>query len=184
MKGVVFSELLDWIEQCHGVEVLDEVLLAAELPCGGAYTSAATYDWRELTAIVDVLAARTGGERAAILHAYGRHLFRVFAGRFADVVGAAATPYDLLAGIGARIEQEVAKLYSEPQLPRFSFTLTGSGLVLEYRSMRPLADLAAGLVEACFAHYAVPVAIRADGDAHQRRFEITELREAMCPTGR
>ncbi|MBX3464964.1 MAG: heme NO-binding domain-containing protein [Planctomycetes bacterium] len=178
MKGVVFSELLDWIERSQGLEVLDEVLLDAGLAHGGAYTSAGTYDWRELVAIVDSLSRRTGATGPELLRRYGQSLFPAFAERFAELVGAAAGPFELLAGIGAHIEREVSKLYADPEVPTFRVEPVPGGVVVDYESARPLADLALGMIEGCCAHYGMPVDIVASGSARRRRFEVLAQPEA------
>jgi len=178
MKGVVFSELVDWIEQCHGVDVVDEVLLDAELPHGGAYTTAGTYDWREISAIVGSLATRVGTGSEEVLRCYGRYLFPVFAERFAALIGSATNPFDLLAGIGSHIEQEVAKLYSDSELPQFDVARTPQGLVLDYRSTRPFASLAHGLIEGCFDHFGVEAEVEMSGAGENRRFHVTADPEA------
>jgi hypothetical protein len=178
MKGVVFSELVEWIEQSHGVELIDEVLLDAELPHGGAYTSAASYDWREIEAIVGALAARLGVDAATVLRDYGRHLFATFAERFADLVGSAADPHELLLGIGAHIESEVAKLYDDPELPRFRVERAADGLIVDYESTRPFASLAHGLIEGCHRHFGVVAEVTASGAANRCRFHVRVAQEA------
>lgn len=180
MKGVVFSELVDWIEERHGVELVDEVLLDADLPNGGAYTTAGTYDWRELQAIAAAFARRTGASPDDVLRDYGRHLFPTFAARFADLIGAAAGPFDLLAAIGGHIEQEVAKLYADTELPHFRASRTDRGFVLDYESSRPFASLAHGLVEGCCHHFGVEARVVMTGAGDRRRFEVVVAGEAAC----
>lgn len=178
MKGVVFSELVDWIEQNHGVEVVDEVLLDAELPHGGAYTSAGSYDWREVLAITGVLAGRLGSSVDDVLRSYGRDLFPVFAERFADLVGSAKDPFELMADIGAHIEHEVVKLYVDPELPKFRAERTPQGMVVHYESTRPFAGLAHGLIEGCCRHFGVAADVRMSGQGTSRRFDVRVGQEA------
>lgn len=184
MKGVVFSELVDWIEQRYGVEVVDEVLLEAELPHGGAYTTAGTYDWREVHAIVTALAAHIAHTADDVLRSYGRHLFPVFAERFAGIIGRTTDPLDLLAGIGAHIEDEVVKLYADSELPTFRVERTPDGLVLDYESARPFASLAHGMIEGCFLHFGVDADVKMTGGGNRRRFDIAVPPEAKCPATR
>ena len=180
MKGVVFTELLDWIERRHGVLVLDEVLLDAELGHGGAYTSAGSYDWREFAAIVRVAAARTDTAVPELLRAFGRDLFGVFARRFPGLLGAAPTAFDVLLGVEECIHREVRKLHPENELPLFHAERTPTGLVLEYSSSRPFADLALGLLEGCLAHFDTEADVQVSGDERRRRFCITQKEEGAC----
>lgn len=180
MKGVVFSELLDWIERDHGVEVLDEVLLAADLPHGGAYTSAGWYDAEELAAIVASLARWTGAGEATLLQAYGRHLFGVLARAYPDLVARHANALDLLTAIESVVHAEVRKLHPDADLPRFGIVRDGPRVVLEYSSPRPFADLARGLIDGCLAHFGECAEIAAEGTGSRCRFEIHQLAEAPC----
>src|SRR5262245_35992633 len=52
MKGVVFTEFLEMVGAKFGEDMVDDVILACELPSGGAYTSVGTYDHQELFALV------------------------------------------------------------------------------------------------------------------------------------
>lgn len=180
MQGVVFCELVDWIESRHGVELVDEVLLDAELSHGGAYTTAGTYDWRELHAIAAALARHLGSTADDVLRDYGCDLFAVFASRFAALVGGAAGPFELLSAIGTHIEHEVGKLYVDTELPRFRAARTAGGFVLDYESSRPFASLAHGLVEGCCRHFGVAADVVMRGTGERRRFDVTVTAEAAC----
>ena len=48
MKGIVFTEFLDLVEAKFGAEVLEEMLDAADLKSGGAYTAVGYYDHAEM----------------------------------------------------------------------------------------------------------------------------------------
>ncbi|MBL8748257.1 MAG: heme NO-binding domain-containing protein [Planctomycetes bacterium] len=181
MKGVVFTEFVDWIELRHGVPVLDAVLLDAELPHGGAYTSAGNYDWGEMVALLEAASARLATTPGELLRAYGRHLFGVFARQFPQLLGGAASLFDFLERVGSFIHDEVAKLGIDTDLPPFSIRRGDTTFALEYRSPRSTAELAAGLVEGCLGHFGVVGSIRAAsvGDVH--RLAVT-LQEAACPS--
>jgi len=66
------------------------------------------------------------------------------------MITAAAVPSD-----GAyTIHVEVRKLYPDAELPTFTCdTSTPGRLTMLYRSSRPFADLAEGLIAGCIAHF-------------------------------
>ena len=43
MKGVVFTEFFDMLEQAHGYELVDKLLETTELESGGVYTACLLY---------------------------------------------------------------------------------------------------------------------------------------------
>ncbi|MGH8626303.1 MAG: heme NO-binding domain-containing protein, partial [Gammaproteobacteria bacterium] len=78
MKGVVFTEFLEMVEDRFSPEVADRIIEASNLPSGGAYTAIGTYDHTEMTQLVTQLSAATGTAVPVLVHAFGQYLF----GRF------------------------------------------------------------------------------------------------------
>ncbi len=60
MKGLVFTEFLDMVEQRFSADMVDDIIEASDLPSGGAYTAVGTYSHSEIVALVQQLAIRTG----------------------------------------------------------------------------------------------------------------------------
>ncbi len=154
MKGVIFTELLAMAESSLAPEIVEEVIEAAELPSGGAYTSVGTYAFSEMQALVGAFAERLDTSVEALTQAFGKHLFAAFqrshGGFFANIDGT----YDLLRRIEDEIHVEVRKLYPQAELPTFNCSEPILGdMILEYRSTRGLAHLAAGLIDASIEHF-------------------------------
>lgn len=154
MKGIVFTEFLEMVEDQFSYEVADAMIQQAELPHDGAYTSVGTYDHRELVRMVVALGKISETPLARLIHAFGLHLF----GRFVVLYPAFFTGMDdalvFLSGIEARIHTEVRKLYPDAELPRFDIHLISPDhMEMIYRSERCFGDLAHGLIEACIVHF-------------------------------
>jgi hypothetical protein len=68
--------------------------------------------------------------------------------------------FDFLSRIEDHVHAEVRKLYPDAELPTFETRLSDSGtLEMTYRSRRPFADLALGLIQGCLKHYGEDVSI-------------------------
>ena len=52
MKGIVFTEFLEMVEQKFGLEVLDQIIIESNLASGGIYTSVGTYDFIEMQSLI------------------------------------------------------------------------------------------------------------------------------------
>ena len=52
MKGVVFTELLEMVEQKFGYQTVESIIQKSEWPNKGAYTSIGTYNFSEIGALV------------------------------------------------------------------------------------------------------------------------------------
>jgi len=163
VKGFIFTELLSMAEAALSPEIVEETILACELPSGGAYTSVGTYEHSELVALVGEFSERLGMPIDQLVHAFGEHLFAAFLKShrsfFTDIDGT----YDLLRRIEDEIHVEVRKLYPEAELPTFACSEPILGdLILEYRSSRGLASLASGLIDAAIVHFGESITV------HQR----------------
>ncbi len=154
MKGVIFTELLAMAEASLAPEIIEEVIEAAQLPSGGAYTSVGTYDFSEMQALVTAFAERLHTTPEELTQAFGKHLFAAFQGSHANFLTNIDGTYDLLRRIEDEIHVEVRKLYPQAELPTFSCSEPILGdMILEYRSSRGLSHLAAGLIDASIDHF-------------------------------
>ena len=169
---MVFTEFLDMVEQRHGIEVLDAVLTASGVEHLGAYTSVGTYDWRELVALAEALSERIDMPLPELLRGYGQHLFGVFVKSHASLFVDVTSAFDFLENVEAFIHPEVRKLYPGADLPRFDVERNDQSMTVRYRSKRPFAQFARGLIEGCLLHYAVPAAVEMDGEDGDCTFSI------------
>jgi hypothetical protein len=175
MKGVVFSELLDMVDEVFGPDVTERVLASCDLPSGGAYTSVGTYDHAEILQIVAALSRETGAEAGALVHAFGKHLFHRLVAAHPEVVEGHSDPISFARTIQAHIHVEVRKLYPEAELPDIAVTGEGHGEIeLRYQSSRPFAELAHGLLEGSIEYFGREVKVERleGGDSHHATFRL------------
>ena len=148
MRGLVFSEFLEFVEEQAGPETVETMLDACDLDSGGAYTTVGFYDHDELLQMLGFLNRATGQEVSEMVRAFGRHLFGQLAESHPQFVGESARLLDFLEGIETHIHTEVRKLYPDAELPLFQAVRPDEGtLVLHYKSARPFADLAHGMIQ-------------------------------------
>jgi hypothetical protein len=185
MKGIVFREFLDMVESQFGMEVADQIIEEADLPSGGAYTSVATYDHNEILKLVGQLHRATGLPVPDLVSAFGRHLFGRFHTLYPAFFQGADGAFDFLERVESIIHIEVRKLYPDAELPVFECTRPAPGqLVMLYRSQRPFADLAGGLIQGCIEHFGEPIVVRREelppgpNGEHRALFELTKRSES------
>lgn len=160
MKGMVFTEFLEMVEAVFSPDIADTIITKANLPSGGVYTAVGTYDHDEMVALVTHLSAETKTPVPDLLKAFGRHLFGRFAKGYAQFFEGKADAFAFLSGVEDYIHVEVRKLYPDAELPSFNYQRPNpETLVMTYRSKRPFADLAEGLIQGCFAHFGEDVDI-------------------------
>lgn len=157
MKGMVFTEFLELVEDRMGLAMVDRIIVDAKLPNDGAYTSVGTYDHGELVRLVVALSAATGTPVPDLLRLFGEHLFQRFSVAYPDFFARANGTFEFLCRIEDVIHTEVRKLYPDAELPSFAYEEPAAGeLVLLYSSPRGFGDLAEGLLHGCIAHFKEP----------------------------
>ena len=55
MKGIVFTEFLEMVEETFGLETVDTIIENSNLPSEGIYTSVGTYDFNEMVSLITAL---------------------------------------------------------------------------------------------------------------------------------
>ncbi len=178
MKGIVFTELIEMVENDLGIDIADRMITGAHTPSGGAYTSVGTYDHAELIRMVISLAHETDIPVPDLVQAFGRHLFTRFHELYPQFFHDIESAIDFLPLIETYIHVEVRKLYPDAELPSFTSEMNEGVLEFTYSSTRPFADLAEGLVRACVDHF--QDAVRVD------RFDLglgngTEAKFTLAP---
>lgn len=155
MKGIVFTEFLELLEQRYSFELVDDILSDVSPPSGGAYTAVGTYPHSEMVALINALCTRKNLALPDILKSFGLFLFGRFAHSHPTFLQGQHDAFEFLAGIERVIHAEVLKLYPDAELPHFEVEVhTPEQLVLVYESARQMQDLADGLIQGCLGHFA------------------------------
>ena len=180
MKGIIFTEFLEMVEDKFSPEVADKIVEASNLSTGGAYTSVGTYHHAELIEMVGHLSNESGIEVVPLVKVFGEHLFGRFVDLYPDFFVGVDTCFDFLNLIENHVHVEVQKLYPEAELPTFG-TEQPDPTVLEmtYQSQRPLAPVAEGLILGCIAHYKENITLQSedlsDGANTKVKFTLEKL---------
>lgn len=178
MKGIVFTEFLEMVEEKFGFLVADQIVQQSSLPSGGSYTAVGTYPHAEMVSLVVSLSKATEVEVPVLLKTFGQHLFPKFAQAYGQFFGDVTDPFLFLESLEGYIHVEVKKLYPDAELPMFdSHSPSSDTLVMEYRSERRMADFAEGLLVGCFEHFQQKVSIsRLDVNANGSHTTFTLTR--------
>ena len=154
MKGIVFTELLEMVEDRYGYALVDQLLTESNLPSGGSYTAIGTYDHAEMMTLIHNLAQKTQLSTPDLLRAYGRYMFVSFTRGYRPFIDRVDSAFGLLQSVQHYVHVEVRKLYPDAELPHFTVEQPADNhLIMHYESQRKLADFAHGLIEGCLAHF-------------------------------
>lgn len=154
MKGIIFTEFFDLVEQAFGFETAEKIIDECELPSGGVYTAVGTYDHTEILALVGMLSKITEVPAPQLLVTYGRFIYPKLHAQLKGMGLEFGSSFELFSSLDDIIHPEVLKLYPDAELPNFNATrLNDNQLLLKYSSCRPFAHMAEGLILGAAEHF-------------------------------
>jgi len=179
MKGLVFTEFLEMVDHRYSADVVDKILEGSDLQSGGIYTSVGTYNHVEMINLLTELGKHTDLSAKQHLCDFGEYLFGRFAALYPEFFNVTTNALAFLSKVDDYIHVEIRKLYPDAELPDFDCESPRSGsLQMIYRSNRPFASLAEGLIRGCIAHYGQSVDVQiedlSEGKGTSARFLLTE----------
>lgn len=177
MKGIVFSEFIELVEDKFGLEIADTIIENAKLPNGGAYTQVGTYDHTELLTLVTHLSKQTGIEIETLVQTFGEHLLERFVTLYPQFFEGVNNCFDFLDTIENKVHVEVQKLYPDAELPTFdSHILSPEHMELIYTSKRPFSALAYGLIIGSARYYGENIDIQMENLSQDK---LTKVRFSL-----
>ncbi len=178
MKGIVFTEFLELVEDKFGLDVLDKIIEESALASGGIYTAVGTYEFSEMLSLLTHLSAHTKISIDDLLLVYAEHFFSVLADSYPGLIDKYDDPIELLSSIENHIHIEVRKIYPDAELPTFEILeKTDSHLVMIYKSSRAMYNFGLGLMNKTFEHYNCNASIlleKIKADGTEVKFSITK----------
>ena len=180
MKGIVFTEFLEMVEDRFSPEVADRIIVSSDLASGGAYTAVGTYDYQEMVQLVSHLSDLSGIAISDLLQTYGKYLFNRFVAGYPEFFQGIKSAFEFLKNVEGHIHLEVRKLYPDAELPTFEYVEPKEDqLIMTYRSPRAFADLAEGLLIGCVEHFNEKIEIHkedlSNGQGTVVEFSLTRL---------
>ena len=154
MKGIVFTEFLDLVEDKFGLEMVDKIITQSELESNGAYTAIGTYKFSEMLQLLQNLSNNTGISSDDLLLVYAEHFFSVLESSYPELIASYSDPIEMISSIENHIHVEVRKIYPDAELPTFEvLEKTPNSLVMIYKSSRAMHHFGLGLMNKTFEHF-------------------------------
>ncbi|MEZ9626641.1 nitric oxide sensor HnoX [Aliivibrio fischeri] len=176
MKGIIFSEFLELVEDKFGLDVCQQML--DENDDEGAYTTVGTYDHKHLVKLIISLSKVTGVSIEDLQQVYGKSVFLTLFQSMPELDGQALNTFEFIKQVESYIHLEVKKLYAEANPPRFKFiSSTETEMVMDYISARCFSHVCFGLILGCAEHFNESIDIQMApilDDGSQVRFTLTK----------
>lgn len=163
MKGIVFTEFFEMVEEKFGYDMVDLIINNSELESNGVYTSIGTYPHSEIVQLLMNLSKETKLDPDTLLKEFGIYIFDTFKAGYPQFFEKSKSTFEFLASIDSYIHVEVLKLYPDATLPKFDSTIDEKGIMtLIYKSDRKMGSFALGLIEKAITHYDEDLTVEMD----------------------
>ena len=154
MKGIVFTEFLELVEEKFGLEMVDNIITSSNLESEGIYTAVGTYSFSEMLQLLQHLSKNTGISIDNLLLVYAEHFFSVIEQNYPGLLATYKDPIEMISSIENHIHVEVRKIYPDAELPTFEVvSKTKNSLVMIYTSSRAMHHFGLGLMNKTFEHF-------------------------------
>ncbi|SFD04367.1 heme NO-binding domain-containing protein [Algibacter pectinivorans] len=154
MKGIVFTEFLELVEDKFGLEMVDNIISSSNLESGGVYTAVGTYNFSEMLQLLQQLSTNTGISIDDLLLVYAEHFFSVLKDSYPGLLETYKDPIEMISSIENHIHVEVRKIYPDAELPTFEVVeKSENSLIVIYRSSRAMHHFGLGLMNKTFEHF-------------------------------
>tara|TARA_B100000809_G_scaffold223122_1_gene232492 strand:- start:3829 stop:4365 length:537 start_codon:yes stop_codon:yes gene_type:complete len=153
MKGIIFTEFLELVENEFGLAMVQQIIDECELDTDGVYTSVGTYSHKDMFKMVGKLSEIKGVPIPELLTVFGEYFFNTLSNDYPQFMKQ-ANLFGFLDSIESYIHPEVLKLYPDAELPAFGSEIKNENeLFLNYLSSRKLSDLAIGLINGASKYF-------------------------------
>lgn len=158
MKGIVFTEFLEMVDDKFGYEVTENIIDQSinNLSTDGIYTAVGTYPYQEIISLVVALSQESNIPVPKLVEVFGEHLLGQFAKNYSAFFTNSKDTFSFLKSIDNHIHVEVKKLYPDAELPKFECHHPDNNedkLIMIYTSERAMSDLAVGLINGTIKYF-------------------------------
>ena len=176
MKGIIFTEFMDLVEEKFGLDALDQLL--SDAGDEGGYTAVGSYDHKDLVRLIVQLSKQTGISAEELQRVFGQSVFDNLYQSLPEKnsLQGCKNSIQFIRLVEDYIHVEVKKLYQEANPPRFEFISENeTEVVFDYKSARCMSHVCLGLIEGCANHYGEEVDIvmhNNDKSGNDVRFKV------------
>ena len=178
MKGIVFTEFIEMVDDKFGLEITEELIHHSNtLSTGGSYTAVGTYPHGELVEMVVLLSKKTNIPVKDLLETFGEYLFGVLSKTYDGLMNDIHSLFDFLMKIEDYIHVEVRKLYPEAELPTFEIEKgdNSNEIVMIYKSERALSDFGVGLILGASSYFKEPVTVTTTDLTEEKNGKLVKI---------
>ena len=173
MKGLIFTEFIEMVEEKFGFDISDKVLEDQSLSTKGIFTASGTYPFTDLVAMLTTLNKETNISIEDLQNEFAKYIFAKISSMFPQFFESHDDVLKFIASVDEVIHVEVQKLYPDAELPSFDvISIDDNQLEMYYISEKNLVPFAKGMMEGASKYYNMPIDIEVKKEGEKTHFLI------------
>lgn len=182
MKGMVFTEFIEFAKQKFSCEACDKMLDKSKLDSKGLYLQTKDYNFEELLILLTNLEQIVNVPLSEIIESFGEYLFSKLLVMYPERVQKFSSSFDFIKNIEYIIEDGALNFHPDGRFPSFELiNETENELQIKYTSDKPLMELIRGLMTSCSKYYNenIDISFKAakEGEVFQAIFKIKKIED-------
>src|SRR5690606_13752450 len=103
MKGIIFTEFLEMVEDTYNLETVDYIIQNSNLKSKGVYTSVGDYNYKELFSLVSSLNKKVNIGADKLIYNFGQYFFNSLTKLYPRIFKEYKSPDNFLSSIENRL---------------------------------------------------------------------------------
>ena len=154
MKGVVFVELLDLLDDRYSMKFTEQVIEQSQVYSTGAYNALGQFDHRELLALMEAVECSFPDDTESIYLELGERLVTRCIAEFPTLFRSDSCLPDTLGHMESLMHMDDLLVDQSAELPEIRLDRVGPNqLILDYFYDPRLADFTIGLIHGCAGYH-------------------------------
>lgn len=174
MKGILFTELIEMMENLVGIELTNRIIEDANLPNKGAYTSIGSYSYKDMNRLLESLGRHVENPKEILLKSYGEYFFYRISQLHPEKIKLYNDTFSLLLQLHNFLALETRKLYPNAKIPLIKARqLSPEYMEVLYSSKQDMSFLLEGAIMGCNNYFQEQITIKReklDDDSTKVRF--------------
>lgn len=180
MKGVLFTELIEMMEDLMGLEFTNRVIENAHLKNKGAYTTIGFYQYQDMLKLMESLNKQVNSPQDILLKSYGEYFFYRKTQRHSGEIKKYKDAFSLLKEAPQILDREIRKLEPNALIPEIKTKkINKNTMQLYYHSEEKMSYLMEGLIKGCIGYFEEPITLKRENlNAEETRVRFVLQKES------
>lgn len=152
MKGYIFTEFLEMVEEQFGLIMMDKIIMATQLESEGVYTSVGSYNQKELFQLINNLSNELNEETKTIMKITGERLYNTYINSFNKRLLSLEFQFSFIERLENYLRDETRKIFNNKEIFNTELVPSENALIITFEcNESEVVSLIEGIINGCIS---------------------------------